>query len=143
MTPKTGGQWYSNSSAVTTDNPPGYAFGTTETGLFVKMDSVAYVGVSGGGTVKAVAPISTSGLKVDASTGGTVDGFTFAASGTLEVVGFDGQMNELPVTFQNKAGLENVQDWTVTGAGVPLGTKVKARDGRLRLVPPGTTLILR
>ena len=81
---------------------------------------------------------------MDAVAGGTVDGFAFPDSGTLEVVNAGARTSdELPVTFLNVTGLENVEGWTVTGDGVSLGTKVKARDGRLRLVPPGTVLIFR
>ena len=143
-TPTVGSKWYSNSSAVTTANPPGFAFDITETELFTKMDEVAYVGVSGGGTVRAAAPITASALKVDAVAGGTVDGFAFPDSGTLEVVNAGARTSdELPVTFLNVTGLENVEGWTVTGDGVSSRTKIRLRSGRLWLMPPGTVLILR
>ena len=48
------------------------------------------------------------------SENGTIDGFSFASSGTLKVSGTGGSDKvHLPVTFLNASGLANLKNWNV------------------------------
>ena len=102
------------------------------------------VQVMSNGVLTANAPFEVKGLTVDAATAGTIDGFAFAADGTLDIANFTGDC-ELPGTYVNCEGLANVANWTtVTFDGdVKANRTVVVENGKLKVLIRGTTIILR
>lgn len=102
------------------------------------------VQVMSNGVLAADAPFEVKGLTVDAATAGTIDGFAFAADGTLDIANFTGDC-ELPGTYVNCEGLANVANWTtVTFDGdVKANRTVVVENGKLKVLIRGTTIILR
>lgn len=112
------------------------------------LGNVDVVSVSGGGklTLAGGGAVEISSLKVDASSGGTIDGFSFSADGSVEVVnaprGID--VVVLPVVFENAAVLDNVERWTLTVNGSATAAKRLAVSGaRLVLLPRGFVFSVR
>ncbi len=115
------------------------------------LDPAGVVSVSGGGKLTLEAgsdAITLSKLKLNASpdTGtGTIEGFTFAPDGTLEIENVpESDKTEIPVLFLNVTGLENLTNWNLEVNGKPHSSKkVSIVDGKLSLVTGGTLLSIR
>lgn len=138
-TPTTRGQWYSSKSTTST----GFSIPSNTTSV-VKMDSVAYVGASGGGVVRAEATISTSCLKVDAQSAGTIENFAFTENGTLDVANITTIGGLLPGTYVNCTGLENVARWSLKICGKENSKMhIVVEDGKIRIVPVGLIMTIR
>jgi len=106
--------------------------------------SIASVGVSGGGRAVIDEPVTVSTLRVDAVSGGTIDGFAFAKEGTLDVRGYNGGETELPVTFENVTGLGNLSGWTLMSAGEPVRRRmIRVSGGKVSVVKYGLTVSIR
>ena len=83
-------------------------------------------------------------LKVDSVGAGTIDGFTFAENGTIDVTNPPENSSFLPGTYVNCSGLENVSGWALKVDGkANAKCKVSARDGRLYFARPGFVLMYR
>ena len=99
--------------------------------------------VSLGGT----APIK--GLKVDAQSAGTIENFAFAEKGdgndcTLDVANITSAGGELPGTYVNCTGLENVARWSLKIGGVENSKMhIVVEDGKIRIVPIGLIMTIR
>ena len=138
-TPTPRGQWYSSKSTTST----GFSIPSNTTSV-VKMDSVAYVGASGGGVVRAESTISTSCLKVDALSAGTIENFAFTENGTLDVANITTIGGLLPGTYVNCTGLENVARWSLKIGGVENSKMhIVVEDGKIRIVPVGLIMTIR
>ena len=87
---------------------------------------------------------SISELKLDANGGGTIDGFAFAASGTLDVVNYTRDTDVLPATFTNVTGLENLENWTLRIDGTPKPRyAISVSGGKVRIFRPGMAFVFR
>ena len=85
-------------------------------------------------------------LKVDSAGAGTLDGFTFAENGTIDVTFADAfpQTAALPGTYVNCEGLENVARWNIKVNGSPSGKyRVSVKDGAITFVVRGLTISFR
>ena len=86
------------------------------------------------------------GLTIDATGAGTVEGFAFAENGTLAVKNMPKHGGELPGTYENCTGLENVGNWTLknadTGREVRSGA-VSVSNGKLYVILPGVILLIK
>ena len=140
-------QHKSNGSAYAL--PESFKFTRTKPDAFAVLNNVGAVKVAGGAKLTADGEgITLSRLSVDA-TGvgtGTVDGFTFAANGTLDVTGLaaSGDVVELPLRVINAPGLENVQRWSLVRNGVADTSRwIAVRGDRLLICPKGTALYFR
>ena len=115
------------------------------------LDPAGYVSVTGGGRLKAdksgTAPaITISKLRLDTVSGGTIDGFAFAADGTIDIVGdMDAAKLQLPVTVENSETFGNVTDWTVLRNGKRSSYTLGYNPvtGKLTVSKPGAILIVR
>ena len=102
------------------------------------------VAVAAGSTFTADTAIEIAHLEIDAEGAGTLDGFAFAETGTLNVVNPKAGAFELPGTYANCTGLENLANWSVQFEGkAKRNFKIEIRDGKVMIVPPGMLLIVR
>ena len=102
------------------------------------------VSVAAGATLKAIGEVFLSSMEIDAADFGTVDGFSFAASGELNVKNLpaDGSLGGV---FANAKGIANLKNWafTVDGAAVP-GKKIAVSpSGAVSVIPRGFALTVR
>ena len=101
------------------------------------------VQVVSNGVLTANAPFTVKRLTVDATTGGTIDGFAFAANGTLDIASWT-ESGELPGTYVNCEGLANVANWSVTFDGAARANRtVIVENGKLKVLVRGTAIIMR
>ena len=137
-----GACWYSCDQADHDETHRGFDISSVVPSSSV---SIASLRVSGGGVVVADAPLAVSNLVVDATSGGTLDGFAFAERGTLTVKNLPAGkgMTELPGTYLNCTGLDGVSRWTLSLDGEPTRKRISASGGVLRIYSPGTTVIFR
>ena len=81
------------------------------------------------------------------SGGGTVEGFAFAAEGTLSLdnVVSGGTLLEKTFTPVNCTGVANLSNWTllVNGAATSKYTASVSEDGKVRLASVGMRVIIR
>ena len=85
-------------------------------------------------------------LKVDSAGAGTLDGFTFAENGTIDVTFADAfpQTAVLPGTYVNCEGLENVAGWDIKVNGSPSRKyRASVKDGAITFVVRGLTISFR
>ena len=111
---------------------------TPRTGQFANISGVT---VSGGATLRFLGPNAPAlaAISVDASgQGGRIDGFSFAASGTLDVrnLSISGSLAVLPLVVTPGSDLSG---WTVSIDGVEKArNKLRVgSDGRVMIVRPG------
>ena len=89
-------------------------------------------------------PPRISHLKLDAATTGSIDGFAFAESGTIEIADFSHDTALLGVDLSGSSGTENLLRWTVIADGkVNAKVRVAAAGSGLAVVRIGTVVILR
>ena len=149
-----GNTWYSDNSSSVNWNPatgttprPGKGFPMRpRADLPMPLQNVRSVAVDAGATLRTETETVISSLKVDSQGAGTLEGFTFAASGTLDVV-HDGKVRnvvDLPGTYVSCSGFENLAKWTLKINGEPT-SKVHAEvvDGKVRIYPDGMMLTVR
>ena len=90
------------------------------------LENVESVSVAPGAKLVADGDVTLSSLKLAATGGGTIDGFAFAETGgTLDIVGWAGSYDEIPLAFVNATGLEKVSGW---------GLKLNGEDSSRRFV---------
>ena len=109
------------------------------------LDAVSAISISAGATLKAEGEaIALDKLMIDATDAGTVDGFAFAASGTLEIVNAPAHGDvELPAVFANVSGLSNLRNWTCSVNGEPMKRQLRIVDGKFFLRVSGLRLLVR
>ena len=109
--------------------------------------NVSGVYVAPGATLRAYGTVVLPAVTLSTSGMGTLDGFSFAASGRLNVVDVPAGNHhpiELPFSFENAAGVDNIANWCVYVNGRERrGWSVERRGDKFVLWPPGGILILR
>ena len=124
----------------------GYLFDHTRTTVAGYSISGNRVSVEPGATLKAEgAPLTIAHLAVGALGGGTLDGFAFAADGTLEVAAIPGGFTrlDLPLAFVNATGLENLANWRLTVGGRPCAARIVPSADGLSLMRKGLSVSFR
>ena len=148
--PSANRRWYASGDAfveLSTAKKTRFDFGRngTVTNALPVLDNVSEISVTGGGVLKATSQISLpEGVQVtvDSTSGGCIDGFAFPATGTLRVTGTaHGFYGELPVTFANESGLENLNGWTLELDSHSAARKIKVANGRISLERTGLIII--
>jgi len=123
----------------------GYAFSTTgEAGSFSCLENVASVSVAEGATLSTDDAVELKSLKIDAAGTGAIKGFSFAATGKLDITGAgDETAIVLPGTYEGCSGTENLSGWSLSLDGEPTtGREVVWSNGKLRLIKKGFIIIL-
>ena len=114
------------------------------------MASVRSYSVTGGGKLTLEAGSSAviiASLKVDVASGGEIDGFSFAETGTIDIENCEtGKSMDLPVAFLNAGdSLANLANWTVKFNGVikPNSKLSVSAGGTVTVVPTGFIVIVK
>ncbi len=113
------------------------------------LQNVRSVSVASGATLRASEPgIVLKALKVDSVNAGTIEGFTFAKTGTLKVVMTgDNSAHKsivLPGTYESCDGLDNIAKWTLDIDGnVPRKYRLGVSNGKITLLPYGLAISIR
>jgi len=115
------------------------------------LTSVSGVSVAAGATLKAEGNVALRTLTVDCASGnGTIDGFDFAASGTINLVNLaSDETEEVPISLANlpEGALGRLNDsgaWQLSVNGkVKLGWKATFTGSSVRIQRPGLLLIVR
>jgi hypothetical protein len=119
--------------------------------VFSQLANVSSVKVVGGSKLiydgdAAHAPVLRN-LAADTASGGTIDGFAFAAEGAIDVTLAQSAMGTvaLPVKIENVPGTADFSKWAVSINGNPTATKRLAadRNGNLALHSYGMTVVVR
>ena len=107
--------------------------------------NVSSIRVDSGATLKVNGHFTVRGLKVDCGGAGKIDGATFAADGTLDLVNYVNalQPTVLPLVATNSIGLGNVAAWTVSveGRGRP-EMKAAVKNGKITVFSNGTAILI-
>ena len=109
------------------------------------MAGFAYVKGSEGAVLAADGDdLEISSLRIDSTGAGAIEGFTFAESGTLDVLGVENSGRVvLPGTYGNVSGFANIANWTLTVDGEATKRRIIVENGTIVLVNPGMRVILR
>jgi autotransporter-associated beta strand protein len=115
------------------------------------MDQVGIVSVAAAGTLKSIGGSQTiKKFRLDmASGGGTVEGFAFAETGTLYLIGVDTDsgVNQWEKSFnpENCTGMTKLSGWTlyVNGSETSKHSVSVTADGKVRLFGLGLRVIIR
>ena len=137
----TGARWYSSGVKTFNAAAPGFEIATEAPARTVRIGSVSVQG----GTLVADVPVTVSNLVLNATSGGTIDGFNFASTGTLTVDGMNGDGDVLlPATFDNVTGLENLRGWTLNFTDPSIGKRrIRVSGGRVAIMRVGITVSFR
>ena len=141
-----GWKWYSNGGAFTSGEArPGAGFPIRgRADMPTPFQNVRSVSVAAGATLKTYDGVEIGKLKVDSAGAGTIDGFTFAENGTIDVANPPDDSSFLPGTYVNCSGLENVSGWALKVNGTANAKcKVIARNGKLYFARLGFVITFR
>lgn len=128
----TGQVWYSDGSSTVTGARHGFTIASAPAydANAAQLARVSGVSVAAGAALKAKGTVTLPSLTLDCANGnGTLDGFTFADSGVVNLVNFTpgADVQNVPITFVNTdaAALAKVNshNWTVSVDGVATPSK--------------------
>lgn len=140
--PVADGKWYNGG----VDFAPrqiheGYALSSVPVkDVFTNVDSVQ---VAAGATLRTSDEVTLRGLAFGANGAGVIDGFGFAAHGTLRLPSRPKTTMALPGEYRNVSGLANLVNWNVICGDKPFRGTVTYKDGQVILVTPGCVLFVR
>ena len=110
-------------------------------------DGLGKVAVSSNATLRAATPLTVDSLVLDPTKpNGTLDGFVFAANGTITLLGKRISLKDqlrIPMTFANAAGIANLNSWSVFSGDRVLHCIVVATADAITLIPRGTVISIR
>ena len=142
------GRWFSDNTDNKDVARPGKGYNIIVAATNTPLVRAASVSVASNAVLKAFGHVAINSLSVDASGAGngTVKGFTFAETGTLYVTGLGALAGnlEIPMTFENCTGLDNVSKWNLIVNG-EAGRRfhAKARPDGIVITAVGTLLIVK
>ena len=139
-------RWYSDGTELSSGTPrPGAGFPIRgRADMPTPLQNVRSVSVAAGATLKTYDGVEISKLKVDSAGAGTIDGFTFAENGTIDVANPPDDSSFLPGTYVNCSGLENVSGWALNVNGTANAKcKVIVRNGKLYFARLGFVVTFR
>lgn len=151
--------WFSNGKGITGRTPskgttprPGAGFPIRGrvANFEMPLQNVRSVSVAAGATLKTETEVLISSLKIDVDGAGTMDGFTFAQNGIINVLSGDVQIDdktqtiELPGEYVNCTGLENIARWNVEVNGIRKPSFVpRVVDGCIQIKIRGLVVSIR
>ena len=137
------GASYSVGSAGT--HTGGYAISGGPAGARKALDGVESVSVAAGARLVSRGDVEIRGLTVDMNGAGTIENFSFAANGVLNVKNITRKGGDLPGAFANCTGASNIAGWTLKVDGKETSRMhiAVSPSGEIRIVPDGMMLIYR
>ena len=135
-------KWYKGAVAFSPGQVhEGYALASAPVkDVFTNVDSAQ---VAAGATLRTSDEVTLRGLSFGANGAGVIDGFGFAAHGTLRLPSRPKAAMALPGEYRNVSGLANLVNWNVICGDKPFRGTVTYKDGQVILVPPGYVLFVR
>ena len=101
------------------------------------------VSVDSGATLEADGLVELRMLKVDVAGTGTVKGFQFGPTGTVDINKSSG-VADLPITIEDCSGTENLSAWSVSVGGAPRSSKrLVFKNGVLTVISKGISVSFR
>ena len=144
-----GNKWMGSGASYSAGNSDTHTGGWPLAGgpevIVPALANVSSVSVAENARLVAVGPVAPlKGLSVDASGAGTIDGFAFAGTGTLNVENLPDDGATLPGTYLNSTGLDKVADWSLKVGGEDTKRyRIAYSNGVIQIRPVGTVLLLR
>ena len=136
------GASYSAGSAGT--HTGGYAISGGPAGARKALDGVESVSVAAGARLVSRGDVEIRGLTVDMNGAGTIENFSFAANGTLDIVNPPRDSGELPASFLNCSGMGNIAGWGVKVNGSATDKWfIRMRGDRIYVIRRGFVLVYR
>ena len=136
--------WYSDLQPVgSSETRTGFPINGAAPSANLATAHASSISVGANGTLVGSHGSTLSSLAVDVADAGTIQGFAFAAEGTLDVTGTVGPGGaELPMTFTDVEGLDNLSRWTLTVNGRS-NYSAKVSGGRVTIFRKGFAVIFR
>ena len=94
-------------------------------------NNVQSVRVADGAALQTTDDITVNGLEIDFDGAGTIDGFTFAETGVLNIVSHSKGFYQLPGTYTNVKGFDNIPNWTLKINGHTAHSQIAIEDGKI------------
>ena len=107
------------------------------------LENVESVSVAPGAKLLADGDVTLSSIRLAATGGGTIDGFSFAASGTLDITDWAHSYNEIPLAFTNATGLANLSGWNLTLDGETSSRRFVVTASGVTIKPRGIQVSIR
>ena len=110
------------------------------------IETVGMVSVSTNATLRADGDAVLTALRLSPHGNGTIEGFTFAESGVLDVAAEKiSGVTVLPVTLQNCKNVQSMSHWTLKVGGIDAPRyKIKmSASGEIMITPPGMIISIR
>ena len=105
------------------------------------LDNVSAVSVAPGATLRAEnGSPEISRLHVGASGAGTIDGFTFAENGEIDVDGISSGVTDVPIGWNGCTGMNRVAGWSVKSQGRTRKCHVDVTETGLRITMSGLVI---
>jgi len=144
--PPKNGSWYCDSATFTNGAVrSGFPVRGHSLGGGMPFRNVSSVSVAPGAKLVADGDVILKGLTVDATAGaGMIDGFSFAASGTLNIVNLpDSPSVTIPIQVTNSTDFAEAAGWELKVDGQACPQKVfRVSDQAIRIFPKGTMIVL-
>ena len=107
------------------------------------LKNVESVSVAPGAKLVADGDVTLSSIRLAAAGGGTIEGFSFADNGSIDVTDWEGSMDEIPLSFASSGTFAKIGNWTLTLDGSPTRRGFTVASTGITLKPIGTAVILR
>jgi len=109
------------------------------------LTNVTAYSVSEGATLKIVGDIKLDSLVVDPKNAGTIEGGSFAESGTLAIESDEklGGPITLPLDVSEVGNQANLSNWSLTINGKPKARPIKVVDGKIEIAAFGMVIMVR
>jgi hypothetical protein len=143
--PKSESWYFDNSTFTNGAARSGFTVRGHSLGGGTPFRNVSSVSVAPGAKLVADGDVTLKGLTVDAVAGaGVIDGFSFAASGTLNIVNLpDSPSVTIPIQVTNSTDFAETAGWELKVDGEACPQKVfRVSDQAIRIFPKGTMIVL-
>jgi len=104
--------------------------------------NVETVSVAAGATLQTSDTVTLDGLQVDVNGAGTIDGFTFANSGVLNVITHGKSYSELGGTYTNVKGFNNLTGWALKVNGKDSHNQIAIENGKIVIRRKGSYITI-
>ena len=109
------------------------------------LSNVTYVAVSSGAVLRTFDDVTLSSIEVDYNDCGTIQGFTLAAEGELNIRNLPAETRcDLPLILSGVVGTENLENWNVSLNGIPRSkVKLHVSGSTVSVTRPGFCMTIK